>query len=707
MATLQKLRSMGPLLVIFVGLALFAFIAGDAWRLFQSHTVDQNVGSVNGEKLSAMDFQKMYEEYTNAVKFARGTNALTEDEMNQVKDEVWSTYISNRILSAEAEKAGLTVTATELQAIVDAGSDPLLAQTPFRNEKGIFDKDILNNFLTQYENNKENPEFLEQYKPVYDYWKFIEKTIMLNALTSKYQALVQNSFIGNPIVAKSNYEANSNTYDIEVVAYPYSAVKGDDCVATESEIEKLYNQKKENYKQPYESRSIKYASYRVTPSPADREELRAELNEFADSLKADNTDYASIVRLASSEVAYSDQPWQKSAFPEEVQARLDSVAVNSVVGPIYSQSDDSYTVFKLLSKSTLPDSVKYDMLVVSAENIEKTNALADSLLTALKGGANFAEISKKYNQENNEGMWFTSAQHEGMPIASNSLIDKLVEGKKCGYEAISLDNSNSKAIVRITESKNPVEKYHAVVIKRANEFSKDTYNEAYNKFSQFVASCKDAADMEEKADEFGFRVMTQNNIHTGTHKIANISGTRDALRWIFEAAEGDISPLYECGENDYLLVAAVTAVNEKGYTPLENLRHMLGYEIANDKKADKIMAEIKGKTMEQIKGMENVKSCETKRISFSAPAYISATASNEPAISAIAGKLNVGQESAPIKGNNGVYVIKLVAKNAKGGEFNAKSEEDAIKAMGARDSYRMLGELIQNADVEDNRYRFF
>lgn len=707
MATLQKLRNMGPLLVIFVGLALFAFIAGDAWRLFQSHTVDQNVGSVNGEKLSAMDFQKMYEEYTNAVKFARNTNALTEDEMNQVKDEVWSTYISNQVLSAEAEKAGLTVTATELQAIVNAGSDPLLAQTPFRNEKGVFDKDILNNFLTQYENNKENPEFLEQYKPVYDYWKFIEKTIMLNALTGKYQALVQNSFIGNPIVAKSNYEANSNTYDIEVVAYPYSAVKGDDCVATESEIEKLYNQKKENYKQPYESRSIKYASYRVTPSPADREELRAELNEYADSLKAGNTDYASIARLASSEVAYSDQPWQKSAFPEEVQARLDSVAVNSVTGPIYSQSDDSYTVFKLLSKSTLPDSVKYDMLVVSAENIEKTNALADSLLGALKGGANFAEVSKKYNQENNEGMWFTSAQYEGMPVASNSLIDKLVEGKKCGYEVIGIENANSKAIVRITESKNPVEKYHAVVIKRANEFSKDTYNEAYNKFSQFVANCKDAADMEAKADEFGFRVMTQNNIHTGTHKVANIAGTRDALRWIFEAAEGDISPLYECGENDYLLVAAVTAVNEKGYAPLENLRHMLGYEIANDKKAEKIMAEIKGKTMEQIKGMENVKSCETKRISFSAPAYISATASNEPAISAIAGKLNIGQESAPIKGNNGVYVIKLVAKNAKGGEFNAKSEEDAIKAMGARDSYRMLGELIQNADVEDNRYRFF
>ena len=37
MATLQNIRSKGPLLVIVIGLALFAFIAGDAWKCF-SHT---------------------------------------------------------------------------------------------------------------------------------------------------------------------------------------------------------------------------------------------------------------------------------------------------------------------------------------------------------------------------------------------------------------------------------------------------------------------------------------------------------------------------------------------------------------------------------------------------------------------------------------------------------------------------------------------
>ncbi|CDB83968.1 peptidyl-prolyl cis-trans isomerase [Bacteroides clarus CAG:160] len=52
MATLQNIRSKGPLLVIVIGLALFAFIAGDAWKVLQPHQ-SQDVGEVNGESISA------------------------------------------------------------------------------------------------------------------------------------------------------------------------------------------------------------------------------------------------------------------------------------------------------------------------------------------------------------------------------------------------------------------------------------------------------------------------------------------------------------------------------------------------------------------------------------------------------------------------------------------------------------------------------
>ena len=49
MATLQTIRSKGPLLVVVIGLALFAFIAGDAWKVLQPHQGKQDVGEVNGK----------------------------------------------------------------------------------------------------------------------------------------------------------------------------------------------------------------------------------------------------------------------------------------------------------------------------------------------------------------------------------------------------------------------------------------------------------------------------------------------------------------------------------------------------------------------------------------------------------------------------------------------------------------------------------
>ncbi|MBQ8270729.1 MAG: SurA N-terminal domain-containing protein [Bacteroidaceae bacterium] len=709
MATLQKLRNMGPLLVIFVGLALFAFIAGDAWRLFQSNTADQSVGSVNGEKLSAMEFQKLYEEYTNVFKFARGVNSPGEDELNQIKDEVWNTYIYNKLIAAEAEKIGLTATVAELQAVIDAGTDPILMQTPFRNQQGLFDKDILNNFLVQYDLNKDNAQFVEQYKPAYDYWKFIEKTMMQNILINKYQALIQNSFIGNPIVAKSNFEINNSTYDIEVAAYPYAAIKDEECAATDSDIKELYNQKKEIYKIPAEERNIKYVSFHVTPGNEDREALNAEITEWADSLKAGNEDYATIARLSGSEVAYSELAWQKSAYPEEVQTRIETEAINTVVGPFYNQSDDSYTVFKTISKSTVADSIQYRMLAVSAETPAATATLADSIMQALNSGANYKEIAKKYGQEGSDSIWLTSAQYEGAPIVGNdaTLLNTLLTTKKGIYTLVSLDNTPAKFIIQVLDSKNPVEKYNAIVIKRTTEFSSDTYNDAYNKFSQYVASCKTIADLEKNAEEYGYRVMTQNRITTGTHKVANLSGTRDAIKWIFDAKEDEVSPLYECGANDYLLVAGLASINEKGYTDIELLKPILTHEATNNKKADKIIKEIKGKSIEELKKDANVKTCETKRISFSAPSYISATATTEPAINAAVTQMNIGEVSAPIKGNSGVYVIKLIAKNSKGAEFNSKVEEEKMKAQGERESGRFLNTLVQDAEIEDNRYKFF
>ena len=118
MATLQKIRSKGPLLVIVIGLALFAFIAGDAWKVLQPHQGKQDVGEVNGEVLSAQDYQKMVDELSEVIKLTNGLNSLTEDQLNNVNDQVWQSYVNNKLIAEQAEKLGLKVTDAEIQSIM-------------------------------------------------------------------------------------------------------------------------------------------------------------------------------------------------------------------------------------------------------------------------------------------------------------------------------------------------------------------------------------------------------------------------------------------------------------------------------------------------------------------------------------------------------------------------------------------------------------
>lgn len=707
MATLQKLRNMGPMLVIFVGVALFAFIAGDAWRVLQPHQGSQSVGSVNGEELLATDFQKMYEEYSEVVKALRGTSSLSEEELNQVKDQVWQDYVRNKILKAEAEKIGLSVSVAELNAIVSAGEDPILQQTPFLNEQGKFDKSILDNFLAQYAQGDDN--FKQESQMLYNYWKFVEKTLSDNALANKYQMLIYNTFLSNPVAAQYSFDANNATYDIELAAYPYSAIPDADVTVSDAEIKALYDKNKEQYKQYSESRDIKYVSYRVTPSDADRAELQKEMTEYTEALKADDADYSTIIRQANSMVPYSAVAWKKESYPEEVAVRLDEMAINSVIDPIYNQSDDSYTTFKLIGKTTVADSIKYRQMAVAAATAEATEALVDSIVTALKGGSDFAEVAKKYNQ-NGQDMWLTSNQYEGMNIdgVNATFLKNIFAAKKGEYNIMDIEGSPAKVIYQVIDTKNNIEKYQVAVIKRAVEFSSETYNNAYNKFSQFVASCKNVEDLEKNAEEYGYRVQTQRNIYTSTHKIANQNNTRETIRWIFSTANvGEVSPLYECGESNNLLVVALTDVNEQGYMAIEKAGVTLRNQLINDKKAEKIIAELAGKNFEAAASTANVKSDTVKHITFNAPAYISLTSSSEPAICAAVTNMEQGAVSAPIKGNGGVYVIRLIAKNDKGGEYNVNNEQNALKAYGQHGTSRFYNDLYEKSEIVDNRYLYF
>lgn len=153
MAALGKIRSKGVLLICIISLGLFAFIAEEAFRSCESSSNDarQQVGEVLGEKINVTEFQKLVDEYTEVIKMQQGQDNLNEDQLNQVKDMVWNTYVQTKLIENETKKLGLTVTDAELQNVLTEGTNPMLMQTPFVNQQtGRFDVNALKKFLAEY-----------------------------------------------------------------------------------------------------------------------------------------------------------------------------------------------------------------------------------------------------------------------------------------------------------------------------------------------------------------------------------------------------------------------------------------------------------------------------------------------------------------------------------------------------------------------------
>lgn len=712
MATLQKIRSKGPLLVIVIGLALFAFIAGDAWKVLQPHQGKQDVGEVNGEVLSAQDYQKMVDELSEVIKLTNGLNSLTEDQLNNVKDQVWQSYVNNKLIAEQAEKLGLKVTDAEIQSIIDQGTHPLLMQTPFRNpQTGMFDKDMLKKFLVDYANlnaSQMPAQYVEYYQKMGAFWQFVEKTLAQSTLAEKYQNLVAKSLISNPVAAEDAFNSRTEQSDLLLAGVPYSSINDSTVQVSDSEIKDLYNEKKEQFKQLVETRDIRYIDVKVVPSDADRKAVEKEVTEYSNQLASTTADFGTFVRSTGSSVNYSDVPVSKSVFPADVASRLDSTNVNEVYGPYYNQTDDSFNAFKLLAKVSSPDSIQFRQIQVYADTEEKTKTLADSIYNALKGGADFAAVAKIYGQTG-EATWVNAQSWEGSELdADNSKFINTLLNQPVN-ELANLNMGQANLILQVMNKKSMQTKYKVAVVKREVEFSKETYNAAYNKFSQFVAQNTTIDSMVKNAEESGYTLMPRTDLSSAEHYVGGVRSTREALKWIFAAKPGEVSPLYKCGENDHLMVVALDKIHEAGYRDINSVAEMLRAEIRRDKKAEKIMEEMKKyNSIAQVKGMKDAVSDSVKHVTFSVPAYISVTRSSEPVIGAVAAKTAANKVSAPIKGNGGVYMIQVYAKEKGSEKFDAKQEEATLTNMAVRIAgNQLINDLYQKAKVVDQRYLFF
>ena len=265
-------------------------------------------------------------------------------------------------------------------------------------------------------------------------------------------------------------------------------------------------------------------------------------------------------------------------------------------------------------------------------------------------------------------------------------------------------------VIQVVDTKNPVDKYLVADVKRPAYFSKDTYNSAYNRLSQFVASNQTLDAFKDNAEEAGFRLLDLNGLQNTAHNIGGVSSSREALRWAFGAKKGDVSQIFEVGANDHLLVLGLEDIHPAGYATLNAVEDMLKYEALNKKKAEQILANVKNvKTLAEAAVVEGAKSDTLARVTFSSPVFVSAVPASEPALSGVAATLEQGQTAGPIKGNGGIYFVQIVERGKGAQTFDAAQEQKnavstATRSMGHA---RLVNELFTKGKDVDNRYMVF
>ena len=715
MAALGKIRSKGGILVGAIGLALFAFLAGDAARSCDGIKGEarQQIGEILGKKISVQDYQKLIDEYQSAIKFTMQRDNLTDQELKQVEDQVWQQLVSNRVIEADAEKVGLTVTEKEIQNVLNEGTNPMLVQTPFVNQQtGRFDVNALKQFFDSYNKAKaaKSPQ-VEQMQPIYDYWLFVEKNLRAQLLGQKYQALLASCVLSNKAEAKMAFKDNNEESQIQLASLAYSTVKDADVKVTDDDLKAKYAELKPAFRQNVETRDIKFVDFQIKASAADRSQVVKEMNDFQKQL-ASAEDPASVVSKSGSEIPYLGLPVSNKAYQQypDIASKIDSLSVGTT-GVVENAQDNTLNIIRVLSKAQLADSIQFRQINIAAATPDEARAKADSIQKALAGGADFDALAKRYGQTG-EKVWFTGQQYEMAPSMNQdnrTFINALLNGEVNATQNLALTQGN--IILQVLDKKAFTTKTTAAVIKKVVDFSKATRSNAYNKFSEFVAKSSTVADLEKNAPKSGYQVQSLNDISTAEHYVGGIPGTRDALKWLFEAKQGEVSPLYECGNNDHLLVIALTAVHPQGYRSWDDaqVKEILKREVIKDKKAEKLMAKLKGVNSIAAAQAKGAKVSSVNQITFAAPAFVQATGSVEPALSgAVAGTAAGKFSKAPVKGNAGVYVFQVVKKSMRAG---SKYDETLVMQQAAQANMQLVGnfmqDLILKAKVVDNRYLFF
>ena len=665
MASLQRIRNHGALLIAIVGLAMLAFILGDFLNSGSSffNRSRENVGVIEGQKIHYSEYEAAKDQLTEVYKIESGRSDFDEDTYAQIRNQVWNMMMMDYTLRAQAKEIGMDVTVDELSELC-IGENPhqiLRSRRAFMDENGQFNRDAVKNLIAAINDGSEEAAQNANLQQAKTYWLYWEKAVRISYMQEKYTALLQHLLKANSLDAEFAFDSRQKGVSAEYAMQPYYTVADSLVKVSEGDIKKLYNQKKEQFKQT-PNRAIKYVAFNIVPSEDDFKAAETLMNNLQEEFKT--TDDIALVVNTNSDIMYDGRDYSEESVP--AQFKEFAFAKDAKAGDCTEIlfENNTYAMARIMKAGySLPDSVELKAIVEGGEDQELGWFKADQL------PKNIAE-----------------------PALNGKRGDKFTVAQGMGEQTY-----------EIMEIGKPTPKVKLAILAREVTPSSKTYSIIYNNAKQFIVTNNNAEAMEKAAQEAGMAVIPQYNLTATTDKVGQLKGSRTIVRWAFDAKEGAVSDVFECG--DQFIVAALTEVNDGEYRSLDAVRAELTFEATNNAKAAYIKKQLKGaETLEAAAQIMNQPVQHIERVSLADSRF--GNAGMEPAVIGKTIALGENALSEPIQGNMAVFVVKTGAANNAADELNTEVEKAQLESRYAYLPYQAIQLVEDKAEVTDNRANF-
>ena len=693
MSIIQNIRERGTWIIFgIITIALIAFILQDGVGRKGGNDIAV-LGKVNGLPINKIEFEEKLEiQLQNYA--AQGV------KREQLLGYLWNQEVDRLLLKDEENKLGLSVGTKELSDVLFGN------ESPFKQEftdptTGEFKVNEAKQAVAQIKKSK-NVDQIKQIEKVY-----IEPSIE-NRLRNKYQVLVVKGVQVPKWLAEKQFTEASSIASISFVGIPYSSILDSTIKITDDEIASYLKENAAAYQVEETSRSISFVGFSAAPSAADSITAINDIESYKQDFK-NSTDAARFLNKVGTEIPYYDSYISKKSLQIPQKDSLLNVGVGGVYGPYVDGRN--FTIAKIIGVKQWPDSASVRHILIATINPQNgqqvradsvAKKLADSISLAIRGGASFEEMVAKYSDD--AGSKTTGGKYELFPQAKMTPA----------FNDFSFDNPvGAKAVVKTDFGYHYMEvlqqtprgpAYKIAYLSKMVMPSNETINAASTAAAQFASGSKDSKSFNAAAVKLNKQAIPASDIKANDFEIPGIGTARNIIRWVYEQDVNDVSEPFELGDN--YVVALITSEEKKGLASVSAARPQVEGIIRDKKKAEKIKASIKGKTLEAIAAGANsfVQRADSIGFGFSMITGIG----NEPKlVGAAFNKSLINKVSEPIAANAGVFSVSVNGIAAKQADQDPSFFKDELLERTRGMMFRSASSFKKIAKIEDNRFKIY